>query len=47
MQDQKPRVLNLNTVADRLKSEITVTAPGWVFAGSGLLTIVLLIAALD
>lgn len=47
MQDQKPRVLNLNTLADRLRSEITVTAPGWVFAGSGLLAIVLLIAALD
>lgn len=43
MEEQNQNALNLNSVLAKLKSNVTVTAPGWVFAAGAVLLLILIL----
>lgn len=47
MQDQKTTQIDDTGIANRLKSNMTVTAPTWAFALAAVIALVLLGVALD
>lgn len=47
MQDNKITTLNASSVSHWLKKDITVSAPGWVFALAAAVAVILLGVALD
>lgn len=47
MQDEKSNPTSINTIIEKLKTDMTLTAPGWVFAVAGVAVLVLIGAALD
>ena len=47
MEKQETTEVNVTTLAQRLKADMTLTAPAWVFALAGLAVLVLIGVALD
>ena len=47
MEDPKTPALNKATVSHWLQKDITLTAPGWIYAAAGVVLVVLLGIALD
>ncbi|WP_300058174.1 hypothetical protein [uncultured Roseobacter sp.] len=47
MQDEKRPPTSIDTIVQKLKTDISLTAPGWVFAVAGIVVLVLIGAALD
>ena len=47
MEDPKTPALNRATVSHWLKKDITLTAPGWIYAAAAVVLLVLLGVALD
>ncbi|ABG32511.1 hypothetical protein [Roseobacter denitrificans] len=47
MEQQETTEVNVRTLAQRLRSDVTLTAPAWVFALGGFAVLVLIGVALD
>ncbi|MCV3271105.1 hypothetical protein [Roseobacter sinensis] len=47
MDDRKPAVTNINAILAKLRTDMTLTAPGWAFAAAAIVVLVLLGFALD
>ncbi|MFQ6548265.1 hypothetical protein AADZ90_009925 [Aestuariibius sp. 2305UL40-4] len=47
MQEPTENTTDKNSVATWLKSDLTITAPGWAYAVAGLVALVLIGVALD
>ncbi len=47
MEQQKPNSVTFQNISGKLKSDITITAPGWVYLAVAISALVLLGIALD
>jgi hypothetical protein len=47
VEDQKAKKVHVNDIVEKLKTDVTVTAPAWAFVTAAILALVLLGVALD